>query len=147
MEFKSARHLLESAREARLEVFRCEERLEVLYNECRRITAKTGEVGGGGGGGDLHKDGAWAAYADLRAVLSQSYENSLRLVTQAESLISRLPNACHRAILSLRYLAPKPWKEVIEILRDLGIFYEERQVYNHHRDALEEAEKLWEVEE
>lgn len=151
------RVFLESAAEAKLDMHRLEYQCQTALEECQRITAQLGQTPGGSG--DMHKDRAWAAYADLRKSLEDAYVRAAEKEKAVQSFIALLPRAVHRAILCLRYLQVDgkervkpakrqkkpllPWPAVQEKLRDMGIWYEERQIHNLHGDALDEARRIW----
>jgi hypothetical protein len=135
-----------AAKDAALESKRCEMRLQETWAECQRITAQLGGMPGGGSG-DVHKDSVWIAYTELREVLKEAYQRAKALERRAEMLLQKLPDATDRAVLSLHYMQNLRWPRVQEELKKIGIFYEERNIYNIHDRAIRHAAELWSEEE
>lgn len=127
----------DAAKEAR----RCERRLQEAWAECQRITAQIDSIPGGSG--DVHKDTAWAAYAELKTELEGAYIRAKRLELRAETLLQRLTKTEYRAVLSLRYMQSLRWPMVQEGMAALGFYYEERNIYNIHDNAVRQAASLW----
>lgn len=138
----AVRDFLFRIRNAKLDVAYYQRKLDSAFAECQRITAQVGAVGGGSA--DIHKDGPWAAYADLKKVLEEQHTLATKLEREGEERIALLPDARHRVVLGKRYLEALTWPRVLEEMRALGLYYEERNVYNLRDAAIEELRKIWE---
>lgn len=136
-----AREFLCTVKEARFNTQRCLCRIKEAEAECGRITAQCSGLPGGGG--DLHKDGPWAALADLRSLLLDNYREALRQEIEVEKFIALLRKDSHRIILRLRYVDCLRWPGVLKELEKKDLYYSERQVYRLHGEALHEARLLW----
>jgi len=115
----------------------CEDKLARTRTDAERITAAWGPVSGGWG--DPHKDGLLVLLADrsaeLDAVIRRLWDRE-RLV---EAFIALLPDERHRAVLTLRYIDCLRWPQVEEKLKELGVWYDERQMFRLHGAALQAA--------
>lgn len=135
------REFLGGVKEARFNKLRCQQNIEAAEAECQRVTAQVS--GAPGGGGDLHKDGPWAALADLRSTLWATYREALLKEAEVEKFISLLREETHRVILRLRYVDCLRWPTVLDELEKKNYPYSERQMYRLHGEALYEARQLW----
>ena len=135
------REFLGSVKEARFNKNRCLTRIKTAEAECERVTAQIS--GAPGGGGDLHKDGAWAALADLRSLLLSCYTDALTKEREVEEFITSIPTDTYRIILRLRYVDCLRWPIVLEHLEKRNLPMSDRQMFRLHGEALHEARKLW----
>lgn len=62
---------------------------------------------------------------------------------ELERFLSRLSDPRYRAVIRLRYGDGLRWSQVKERMEELGLYYSDRQIYNFHRRAMDEARKLW----
>ena len=140
-EYATAREFLSAVWKQNMEVKRCMWDVNLLRNRCERITACL--ESGRGGGGDPHRDQSLAALADKRTELlelEQELEQQERL---AEDFLARIVDERKRVILKLRYVEHLKWTEICSKLEEMRIYYSERQIYNLHRQAVQEAEQLF----
>jgi transposase len=137
-----ARAFLLSVREVRAERRQLERRLAQLRSEAERITASYGK-GAPGGGGDPHKDGLLAELADRSAALDEAVRACWRREDLADEFIHLLPDYRQRAVLRLRYIECLRWPKLTEALTQVGLYYEDRQVFRLHGAALQEARAVW----
>lgn len=137
-----ARAFLLSVREARTERKQLERRLSQLRSEAERITAAYGDRQPGGSG-DPHRDALLAEIADRSAGLDGAVRKCWRVEELADDFIHELGDYRHRAILRLRYIDCLRWPKLTEALTELGLWYEERQVFRLHGVALQEARRIW----
>ena len=135
---------LRSVRWARVRAHRTEQRAQELRAAVSRITSQL--TGMPGGGADVHKDGLAIAAADLELRLREEHQDALRQEREVLRFLSRLPDAAHREILTLRYVHCLRWPRIREELERSGVYYEERQIYRIHGNALQEARQLWHSE-
>ena len=132
---------LEKVREARFDLTRCRCKLERAEALCERVTQQIS--GAPGGSGDVHKDSAWAALADQRSMLLESYRLAVRAELEVETFIAQLTVPIHRMLLKLYYVDLLTWPKVCETLEKSGTPYSERQMFRYRDTALDEAEQLW----
>ena len=135
------RTFLESVKDARFEMLRCELKLEQIDAQCKSITARI--TGMPGGSGDSHKDSGMIALALAREALEKAYEDARRKEAEVENFISRLTDVRHRAVLTLYYVNLMTWPRVVKELEKCGIYYSERHVFRLHGEALQAARALW----
>lgn len=69
--------------------------------------------------------------------LRREIHRLLNISTQAEELISKLPDSRHRAVLQMRYLCALDWEEVAQRLH-----FTIRWAHKLHREALMELDKI-----
>lgn len=136
------RVFLGSVRAAKIDMLRCQQKIQEAEDQCKRITAQVS--GAPGGGGDVHKDGPWAALADQRSLLVGLYEEAIRRETEVERFIGMITDCNQRVVLRLRYVDLLPWPSIQEQLQEYGICYSERQIFRIHGEALQAARALWE---
>ena len=132
---------LSSVWEARFDMDRASREIALAEAECQRVTAQI--TGAPGGGGDRHKDAAWAALADFRALLEEQHRLALERKAAVERFILQLPDPKHRAVLRLRYVDTLRWPVVLERLHDYDLYYSERQMHRIHGAALTAARAKW----
>ena len=134
------RELLNSVLESRIEVKRIERKLAVLE---ARVTKITAELTGMPGGGTSDRNAALAAFSDLtrdyyeRLVAAEKHE------VEVSDFINRLQNPDSRTILKLRYIDCKRWPKVLDSLNRAGRDIEQRQMFELHGRALNEARELY----
>lgn len=136
------RRFLSGVLEARREVRRREWEIKTLQDRCRQTTGRLG--GGSRGGGDVHRDGPLAELADCRAELDRARAKLREREKQVEEFLSQLSDSRCRAVMKLRYVEMLRWAQVKKRMEELGLYYSERQIFNLHRKAMEEAAALWE---
>jgi hypothetical protein len=95
------------------------------------------------GGGDSDKEKLLAALADEGGEALAKHAEAESRRREIEEFINTLPTPVCRIILRYRYVECLPWTRVIFALRQSGIYYEERQIYYLHGNALKEARKVW----
>lgn len=134
-----AKDLLESVRGARMDLNRCQWKLQTTWSQCTRITAQLGLTPGGGG--DVHKDGLLLAVAEQQELLRSLYLRAVETENRVEHFIAGIPDARYRAILRLRYLDLLRWPEVLDQLEKGGLYYSDRQMFRLHGEAMQAARK------
>lgn len=132
---------LRSVRWSRVRARRTDLRLQELRAAATKITQRIS--GMPGGGSDPHRDGLQAALADLETRLTEEHREALERERAVSSFLSRLPDASHREVLTLRYVHCLRWPQIREELEKVGLYYEERQIYRIHGNALQAARQLW----
>ena len=132
---------LRSVRWSRVRARRTDLRLQELRAAATKITQRIS--GMPGGGSDPHRDGLQAALADLETRLSEEHREALERERAVSSFLSRLPDASHREVLTLRYVHCLRWPQIREELEQAGPYYEDRQIYRIHGNALQAARRLW----
>ena len=132
---------LRSVRWSRVRARRTDLRLQELRAAATKITQRIS--GMPGGGSDPHRDGLQAALADLETRLTEEHREALERERAGSSFLSRLPDASHREVLALRYVHCLRWPQIREELEKAGLYYEERQIYRIHGNALQAARRLW----
>ena len=132
---------LRSVRWSRVRARRTDLRLQELRAAATQITQRIS--GMPGGGSDPHRDGLQAALADLETRLSEEHREALERERAVSSFLSHLPDASHREVLTLRYVHCLRWPQIREELEKAGLYYEERQIYRIHGNALQAARRLW----
>ena len=140
----TAEEFLRSVREAKMEQARCEARLAALSAQTQRLTASYGTVPKGGSA-DRHRDDAMIAVAEQVDEVLAASAKYLQLIGQVERFVIGLPDARHRAVLRLRYVDGLKWTAVAEGLKAYGLYYDMRQVFRLHGDALASARRLYET--
>ena len=139
--FDPVRTFLESVRDARFEMLRCELKLEQLDAQCKSVTARI--TGMPGGGGDVHGDALLIALSMARDALEKSYRDASEKEREVEDFISKLPDVRYRAVLTLYYVNLFTWPRVVQEMEKCGLYYSERHVFRLHGDALQAARTLW----
>lgn len=139
--FDPVRTFLESVRDARFEMLRCELKLEQIDSQSKFITARI--TGVPGGGGDVHKDSTIIALAAARDALEKAYKEAADKEREVEDFIGRLADVRHRAVLTLYYVNLFTWPRVVQEMEKCGLYYSERHVFRLHGDALQAARTLW----
>lgn len=139
-EVSHVRDFLHSAAEARLEYRRRQSRVDELEHRSRRVTGLAGSVGRRGGRGP---QALWAALADERERELEAAGAELDRYRQVEALIQKVDKPIYRVILGLRYLQYLNWKQVRQQMEREGYFYEERQIFRLHAEALAAAGRIW----
>jgi hypothetical protein len=136
----AVREFLESAKWAHAKAARLLRKVKSLETQVEHITPSYSGMPGGSGG-DSSK--AWVALAQLR----DDYGKELVLAAEQErrvaEFVESLPTPVYREVLSLRYCEGLHWSEVIERMKEAGLFYEDRYVYRLHGRALNEAREKW----
>lgn len=132
---------LGSVQQARYKFQRCLWQIEELRRRCESITA--GWSAEPTGSGDVHKDGPLVALADKRTEMHRLYREWEEREEEVNRFLDRLPDYKHRVILSLRYVDLLRWPVVKQRMESVGLYYEERQMFNLHGKALEAARALW----
>ncbi len=132
---------LRSVRWSRVRARRTDLRLQELRAAATKITQRIS--GMPGGGSDPHRDGLQAALADLETRLTEEHREALERERAVSSFLSHLPDASHREVLTLRYVHCLRWPQIREELEKVGLYYEERQIYRIHGNALQAARQLW----
>ena len=108
----TADDFLRSVREAKIEMRRCEYRMEELRSQCEKTTPGYGGTVVGGSGDD-HKDSLMIAVAEHVTKLRGKAEAYIRRVMLAEDFIDTLPEPRQRIILRLRYIDLLKWEDVL----------------------------------
>ena len=132
---------LRSVRWSRVRARRTDLRLQELRAAATKITQRIS--GMPGGGPDPHRDGLQAALVDLEPRLTEEHREALERERAVSSFLSHLPDASHREVLTLRYVHCLRWPQIREELEKAGLYYEERQIYRIHGNALQAARRLW----
>ena len=132
---------LRSVRWSRVRARRTDLRLQELRAAATKITQRIS--GMPGGGSDPHRDGLQAALVDLETRLTEEHREALERERAVSSFLSHLPDASHREVLTLRYVNCLRWPQIREELEKAGLYYEERQIYRIHGNALQAARRLW----
>lgn len=145
MEYMKLSDFLGSVWEARFQYRRCVSRVEELQQRCTQVVTSWDCTPRGGG--NSRRDGPLAALADQRALLPELYRAWEGKEEEVERFLDKIEDRRFRAILKLRYVDLFQWPRVVEELEKSGLYYSERQVFNLHRKALEQAEDLWQMEQ
>jgi len=74
---------------------------------------------------------------DVLADLEQQIAKHAKIISEAENLISRIPQEKYRQLLTLRYLAGMSWSSISD---EMG-YQDRNSVYRAHGYALIEARK------
>ena len=135
---------LGQVQQAKYRFQRCLWQIEDLRLRCESITSSWNP--NPGGSGDVHKDGPLAALADKRTELDRMYREWKTWEEEVNRFLEKLPDYRHRVILCLRYVDLLRWPVVRERMASVGLYYEERQMFNLHGKALEAARTLWREE-
>lgn len=138
---QSVKEFLLSAGVAWQKAKESEEKILFLTDAANHITTTLSLAPGGGG--DVHKDGVMIQLADRMAELREQEQEYLRRVSLVSAFIDLLPTTAHRVLLHLRYVEMLPWSKVRARLPEYKIFYEQRQVYRLHGEALAAARAKW----
>lgn len=133
---------LGSVLRAKFAYFRCLRQAEELEEKCTALSSPLSSEGHGTA--DVHKDNMLIALADKTALLPKLYNRWTDAEWEVDRFLDEITDDRHRAILKLRHVDLLRWPKVVEELKKVGIWYEERQVYNLHGEALKEARVLWE---
>lgn len=136
----TADDFLRSVREAKIEMRRCEYRMEELRSQCEKTTPGYGGTVVGGSGDD-HKDSLMIAMAEHVTKLRGKAEAYIRRVMLAEDFIDTLPEPRQRIILRLRYIDLLKWEDVLTRMKEYGLYYERRRMLTLHGAALAEARR------
>lgn len=135
-----------SARDADLAYQDTKELVAQLDLQCKKITPSMSDMPGGGGD-DHGRERAYVALLDAKELLVRRLERTVRAQVEVGDFIDRVPGRpVHRAILRRRYVHCEPWRDVEKWLKKHGEWYEERQIYNLHGEALQSARQLWAIE-
>lgn len=135
------KEFLGGVQQVRREITRLEWELRTLRGQCQRATTRM--ECGPRGGGDVHRDGILAELADRQEELTEARLELRRQEREMEDFLGRLSDFRYRAVLRLRYGDGLRWGQVKARMEELGLYYSDRQIYNFHRRALREAERLW----
>lgn len=133
---------LGSVLRAKFAYFRCLRQAEELEEKCTALSSPLSSEGGRGTA-DVHKDNLLIALADKTAVLPKLYEKWTDAEWEVDNFLDGIEDLRYRSILKLRYVDMLRWPKIVEELKKVGIYYEERQVYRLHGDALNAARDLW----
>jgi hypothetical protein len=142
MEREEVKDFLGSVLRAKFAYFRCLRQAEELEEKCTALSSPLSSEGGRGTA-DVHKDNLLIALADKTALLPKLYEKWTDAEWEVDNFLDRIEDDRYRAILKLRYVDMLRWPKIVEELKKVGIWYEERQVHNLHGDALNAARELW----
>lgn len=119
------------------------DKLKELEAVCTKTTTQTtGDVVSGGG--DSHKDDKLIHLAEERERVAARAVEIEKEFTRAIELLNAMPTTEFRALLSLRYVAGHSWKKVQRIMAQSGWQYTVRHLYRKNKEALEEAQRVWE---
>ena len=132
---------LGSVLRAKFAYYRCLRQAEELEEKCTALSSPLSSEGHGTA--DVHKDNLLIALADKTALLPKLYEKWTDAEWEVDNFLDGITDVRHRAILKLRYVDMLRWPKIVEELKKIGIWYEERQVHNLHGEALNEARELW----
>lgn len=91
-----------------------------------------------GGGNTSKVETSAVGIADLQAKLEREEAKYVKLVTEAEELINRLPQDRFRQLLTLRYLCNHSWKTI----RDEMDYADEKSVFRCHGYALKALQEI-----
>ena len=127
---------------AKFAYFRCLRQSEELEEKCTALSSSLSSTEGHGTA-DVHRDNMLIALADKKAMLPYLYAKWIAVMQEVDRFLDEIEDDRHRAILKLRYVDLLRWPNVVEELKKVGIWYEERQVHNLHGDALKVARALW----
>lgn len=136
----SVREFLESARWAHAKAARLSRKIEQLKTQVEHITPS---YSGMPSGGSADSSSAWAALAQLRSEYEAERVKAEQLEKAVYDFIESLAVPEHRMVLSRRYCDRLRWPEVIEVLKEDGYSYSDRQVFRLHGRALNEARRKW----
>lgn len=141
--YDEVRGFLESARETQLKYAEHAARVLELDSKARRVTASASLAPGGGG----DKERLLATLADERERMRLLAAEELVRLREIEEFIDRVPGRdIHRIILRRRYLHYESWNGVTRYLKANGLYYEKRQIYRLHGEAIGHAREQWEKE-
>lgn len=135
------RSFLGSVQEARFQYQRAVSREQELRDRCEHITA--GWDTGPSGSGDIHKDGPLVALAQAHGELRPLYQAWEQAEEQVDRFLDGIRDTRYKAILKYRYVDLYRWPRIKKELEKCGIYYEERQMFRLHGEALNEARELW----
>ncbi|NCC85263.1 MAG: hypothetical protein EOM03_14220 [Clostridia bacterium] len=135
-----AKELLLSVREAGVEKARLRKKIARLESQTERMTAS---LTGMPHGGNADAEKMWATLADLKTLYNDKLVAAELTELEVSDFIDRLPNDTQRIILRLRYLGLLSWPAVQRSLLERNIYYEIRQIYRLHGEALNAARELW----
>ena len=141
MERDELKDFLGSVLRAKFAYFRALRQAEELEERCTALSSPLSSEGHGTA--DVHKDNMLIALADKTAQLPKLYEKWTDAEWEVDNFLDGIEDDRYRAILKLRYVDMLRWPKIVEELKKIGIYYEERQVHNLHGDALNTARKLW----
>jgi len=131
---------LESYGELKLEAMRMTRRRRQLLDQATQITSRISPVPGGGSG---DKEKLLAALADAEGEAYRKETEALERYAEIEQFIDAIPTPESRTILRLRYLDRLRWADVRRAMTKSNLYYEERQIYRLHGQALREARAEW----
>jgi hypothetical protein len=137
------REYLQSVYGLKLEIARLTERVRTIQAQCEKMTTV---LTGMPRGGNADPERLMAVLADERATLDDRLLKAEMQEREVESFIARVPDRLYREILSRRYVDCLRWPRVLEKLQAQGDYYEERQMFRLHGQALTAARKLWDEE-
>lgn len=135
----SAKLFLETASEALLEVERVEAKIEDLrerrdYYEKMRLPKSSRKI-----------QKIISLLNEEIGRLMGELKNARKHYLLVGDFIAQLEKPSHRVILRTRYLrAGKNWQEISDHLEQAGMPYSMRSLTRLHKEAMVEAEKLWE---
>ena len=139
---RSAKEILQAVSEAKGQIARLTQRIELLESKCTAITARYGAKAGSPEHNEL-----WNILSDERSRLAEQLRVVLAMERRVSQWIDLLPRPSWRMVLQLRYLDNLGFQEVAsELSRIAGRPYSIAQVYRFHRMALEAADRLWPME-
>ena len=131
---------LESYSELRVEAARLQRQHHRLMDQATRVTTRLTKEPKGGG----DRENLLAALADADGEALRKHTEALKRMREIEEFIDQLPTRESRIILRLRYIDLMKWRKIKYALEKSRIYYEERQIYRLHGQALREARKIWE---
>lgn len=132
---------LESYGELRVEASRLQRQHARLRDQATQVTSRLTQEPKGNGG---DRENLLAALADADGEALRKHAEALKRMREIEEFIDQLPTRESRIILRLRYIDLMKWRKIKYALEKSRIYYEERQIYRLHGQALREARKIWE---
>ena len=134
------RAYFDEVRQASRALDRCSWEIERARSRCERLSELVRKKTAGAAGPRL--DRQLALLTDREAALREREERLERLEQDAVALLAGLKDEKSQRLLLLRYVELLPWAQVRSALEREGFYYCERQVFNLHRKALEQAQAL-----
>ncbi len=137
IEMSAVVEFLESAGAATLETLRLRRRLEALETRRESLRLQNGAV--------ARK--LTRLIQDECGREADVMREELECYRRVEAFVARVPDRLHRTILRRRYLdVGKSWAEIRDELAKDGLYYSQRHLLRLHTDALEAAQRLWNME-
>ena len=138
--YSNAQQFLESALQCRIEQDRLLERIGYMRTRVLKITPTLSAVPGGG---NADAQALWVSLADEERHLTQLLQDELVHARRVEEFIDRMSTPMYKEVLKLRYLDFLTMPGVTQRLAKTGYHRSQRQVERLMRNALTEAEYLF----